>query len=70
MGISNVFLGILEFHEHLGIKNHDSLYITFGVIIGLGVISMIVGQFTFGQIHHLKEQSQNEYDDYDDYGKK
>jgi len=55
LGITNVYFGIIEFHKRLQIEDHSSVLITFGAIVGLGVISMLTGQFLYGQVHHLND---------------
>lgn len=60
----NIYFGIIEFHERLGIKDSKSVLITFGTIVGLGVISMIIGQFIYGQVHHLNDSPDDEEESY------
>jgi hypothetical protein len=58
LGLVNIYFGIMDFHQHLDIKDHSSVLITSGVIGGLGVLSMLVGQFLYGQVHHLNDSDE------------
>ncbi|KAJ3313573.1 hypothetical protein HDV04_001790 [Boothiomyces sp. JEL0838] len=54
LAIVNVYLGIDLYGDNYG-SSSFGLY-SFIVVLVLGVIMMIVGQFTYGQVHHVADK--------------